>query len=104
MSGDDFSYLVSALPFLLRGLLLTVQVTLVSFAIALVVGLPVFLGSVSGNKLTRSVSRAYVTAVRNTPLLAQLYLYFFLLASYGILLPPLVAGILALSTQFSAYV
>jgi polar amino acid transport system permease protein len=104
MNGSDFTYIWSVLPIMLQGLLLTVQVTLTSFGIALVIGLPIALGRVSGNRWIRSVSTAYIIAVRNTPLLAQLYLYFFLLASYGILLPPLVAGIFALSTQFSAYI
>ena len=101
---DNLSYIRSVLPYMLQGLRLTVEVTFISFAIALILGIPISLGRLSGNRLIRSVAVGYITAVRNTPLLAQLYLYFFLLASYGILLSPLVAGIFALATQFSAYV
>lgn len=104
MNVSDFEYIWSVLPIMLEGLLLTVQITLTSFAISLVVGIPVALGRISNNRVIRSVATGYVMAVRNTPLLAQLYIYFFVLASYGILLSPLVAGIFALSTQFSAYV
>jgi polar amino acid transport system permease protein len=101
---SDVDYIWSVLPFILEGLLLTVQVTLVSFAIALVIGLPVALARVSRNRALRSLAATYVMAIRNTPLLAQLFIYFFVLAAHGVLLSPLIAGVLALSTQFSAYI
>ena len=101
---SDFEYIWSALPFMLEGLVLTVQVTGVSFIIAMIVGFPIALARVSRIRALRTCAAGYIMVVRNTPLLAQLFIYFFVLAAHGVLLSPLMAGILALSTHFSAYI
>jgi polar amino acid transport system permease protein len=101
---DGGNYLWSVLPDLLHGIAVSVEATLLSMGLALLVGIPVFLLRVSGNRSLRSIGIVYITAVRNTPLLAQLYVYFYILPNYGILLPALAVGVLGLTTQYSAYI
>lgn len=102
--NDSGSYLWSVLPDMLRGLVVSVQATALSMVIALVAAIPVLLLRVSSNRLLRGIGVGYIMAVRNTPLLAQLYVYFYILPNYHILLSPLTVGVLGLATQFSAYI
>lgn len=104
MTTDTISFVWSVMPTLLSGLRLTLIVTVIAFGIALVLGVPICLLRVSRHRTLRAIGMSYVTAVRNTPLLAQLYVYFYLLPEYGILLSPMTVGVLGLATQFSAYI
>ncbi len=64
-------------PFLVRGVGITVQFTFVSFLIAILLGLLIALGRISGNKMLRIPCQAYIDFIRGTPLLAQIYLVHF---------------------------
>jgi polar amino acid transport system permease protein len=65
---------------ILRGLLLTVELTAVSMVIGVVLGLVVAVMRLSDNPVLRSVSYAYVWIFRGTPLLVQLLFWYFLAA------------------------
>ncbi len=58
--------------FLIEGVKLTVMVTLISFSIALVLGLMTSLGRVSSNPVIYTISSLYVEVVRGVPLLVQI--------------------------------
>ena len=62
---------------LLRGLLVTVEVSLWATAVALLAGLAATLLRLSHSPVGRILARLYVELVRNTPLLVQLYLAYF---------------------------
>ncbi len=91
------------LPYLLKGASVSVQVTLASTAIALVLGLLVALMRVSKVKLLRIVSTIYVQFIRGTPLLLQLFYIFYVLPFVGIEMSPYVAGIAGLALNYGAY-
>ncbi len=107
----EWNDIVTFTPKLLEGAKLTVLLTVVVMAIALVLGLLLALGRLSHTRLLRWPATAYVEFIRGTPLLLQLfYLYFVLpflvipgLFPDGIKLPALVAGIIGLSLNYSAY-
>ena len=61
-----------AFLFLIEGVKLTVMVTLISFSIALVLGLITSLGRVSSNPVSYTISSLYVEVVRGVPLLVQI--------------------------------
>lgn len=65
---------------LARGLLVTVELTAWSLILTIAIGLAAALMRLSGSVVSRAVARVYLEAVRNTPLLVQLYLFFYLLA------------------------
>lgn len=93
----------SALPFLLKATLITLILAVVSMAIGLVIGLVVALARVSKNKLYYNIASVYVSIIRGTPLLVQIYLVYFGLPQIGITLGAMTSGIIALSLNAGAY-
>ena len=73
-----------AFVFLLAGLKLTIVVTLVSFSIAIVLGLIAGLGRVSKNIIFYTLSTLYVEVIRGVPLLVQLLYVAFVLVPLGV--------------------
>ena len=65
---------------LVKGLFLTVELTAWSLVLAIAIGFTVALLRLSDSVVSRMVARAYLEIIRNTPLLVQLYLFFYLLA------------------------
>lgn len=66
---------------LVEGLFVTLELTAWSLLLTVVIGLTVALLRLSeGSVVSRAVARAYLEVIRNTPLLVQLYLFFYLLA------------------------
>ncbi|MGI4951678.1 MAG: amino acid ABC transporter permease [Janthinobacterium lividum] len=65
---------------LLRGLGVTVEISLEAMAVALLAGLVTALLRRSRSLVARALARVYVELVRNTPLLVQLYLFYFVVA------------------------
>ncbi|MBL8698876.1 MAG: amino acid ABC transporter permease [Alphaproteobacteria bacterium] len=65
---------------LLKGLAVTLEVSAVSFLVALAIGLAAALCRLSDSIVARGLARVYLEAVRNTPLLVQIYLLYFVLA------------------------
>lgn len=91
------------LPFLGEATLMTLFLGVSSFVIGSVIGLGVTLARLSKLRVLRSLARIYVSVVRGTPLLIQLLLIYFGLPQLGIVLSPVVAAIIALSMNGSAY-
>jgi polar amino acid transport system permease protein len=65
---------------LLKGLLVTLQISAVALVLTVVIGLGAALLRLSGSIAGRWIVVGYVEAIRNTPLLVQLYLVYFILA------------------------
>ena len=91
------------LPRLLDGALVTIQLSIVSMAIATVLGLLVALGRMGRSRLLRILLNAYVEVFRDIPLIVQLLVIYFSLPSIGISLPAFWAGVLGLSLNLGAY-
>lgn len=104
MSAIDWDLVRSSLGPLLDGLLRgTLPLTAVSFALGLALALVVALMRLSGRRLVSAVARAYVSVIRGTPLLLQLFIIFFGLPSLGITLDPWPSAIIGLSLNVGAY-
>lgn len=99
----DWSYTWRILPTLLRGLVVTLEATFLGFAFALVVGLlwAVLRRGAKGPLRTGVVW--LVEFLRSTPLLVQLFFLYYVLPQWGLVLSPLVAGVLGLGLHYSAY-
>jgi polar amino acid transport system permease protein len=89
--------------YILEGATTTVFVSIVSIAVAVVLALFGALGRLSTNPILFSISSLYVSLVRGTPLLVQIFFAYLALAEMGIVLPILVAGIGALAFNYGAY-
>lgn len=103
--GDAFEVMLDAMPELLNGVKMTVYLTVVSLALATVLGLASGLMNISKSKWLQVPARLYVNIVRGTPLLVQiLFIYFGLPSVTSIKLSPVAAGIIAIGFHIGAYV
>ncbi|MES0033113.1 ectoine/hydroxyectoine ABC transporter permease subunit EhuD [Mesorhizobium sp. M0040] len=99
----DWSYVWEALPYLYRGALVTVQATLLSFAIALVLGLIVALIRQSPNRYLCTFMAEIVEFIRSTPALLQVFFAYFVGPQFGIVIPAWTVGIGVLGIHYAAY-
>lgn len=100
------SYLADLFQFgppLLKGAWVTIQLTVISLAISLVVGLFTGLARISTQPLLRIPAAFYVNLIRGTPLLVQLMYVYFVFPEIGINLTPVQAAIVGLSLNEGAY-
>jgi polar amino acid transport system permease protein len=102
-TANDWAFALSILPILLKGLVVTVQATVVGFGIAAVLGLVLAALKGSPLRLISWPARIITEFIRDTPLLAQLFFLYYVLPEYGIVLPAFLTGALALGLQYSAY-
>ncbi len=99
----DWEFVWQIMPTLIEGVKITILATILGSALAAVVGLGIALARRSPNRgLSRSVAFA-AEFIRGTPLLVQLYFIFYVLPDFGILLPPLVAGVIGLGLHYGTY-
>lgn len=101
--GFDWNFVLEIMPELLKGLKTTINAALTGFAIAAVVGLLLALGRRSGAKWLSKTLDGFVEFIRSTPLLVQLYFFFYVLPLYGIRLPGFLVGVVGLGLHYSAY-
>ncbi|MGX9416000.1 amino acid ABC transporter permease [Vibrio sp. WJH972] len=103
-AGDRISNVdQQSMGVLLKGLLMTIKLSVISLFFAIILGLIAALMRISGNPLNRNFSFLYVEIIRGTPLLVQIFIvYFFLGTIFD--LDRFTAGITALSIFTGAYV
>jgi cystine transport system permease protein len=81
----------------------TIPLALASFAIGLVLALLVAMLRISRNRLANGVGRFYVSVIRGTPLLVQLFVIFYGLPAVGVKLDPWPSAIIAFSMNVGGY-
>src|SRR5690606_15277377 len=102
-TANDWLFASSILPILLKGLVVTIQATVLGFAVAAVLGLILAALKASRIRLISWPARLFTEFIRDTPLLVQLFFLYYVLPEYGIVLPAFLTGALALGLQYSAY-
>ena len=81
----------------------TIPLAIVSFAIGLVIALVVALMRLSNVRFVSSIARFFVSVVRGTPPLVQLFVIFSGLPSIGLLIPPWPSAVIAFSLNVGGY-
>lgn len=99
----DFNSVLAAWPRLLEGAWLTIELSAVSILFGFILGTLCAIGRNSHVGLLKWFIGAYVEAIRNTPLLVQVFLVYFGLASIGMKLAADVAAVIALVLNIGAY-
>ncbi|HSV80613.1 MAG TPA: amino acid ABC transporter permease [Ramlibacter sp.] len=99
----DFSFLAATWPRFLHGAWLTIQLASIAIVLGFVVGAVCALARTSGSPRVKRVVGAYVEAIRNTPLLVQMFLVYFGLASLGLKISAELSAALALTINIGAY-
>lgn len=90
-------------PMFKAGLLISVPLMLVSFALGLVLAFVLALMRMSKVKPFKAIAWFVVWVIRGTPLLVQIYIIYFGLPSIGLILDPIPSAILALTISQGAY-
>ena len=103
MSREMDILLSSIWPIIKAGLLVTIPLSLIAFAIALVIAVVTALARISNYRLLRWLFGAYVWVFRGTPLLVTLFIIFFGLPKMGITLDAWTAAIITFSLNTGAY-
>jgi len=103
-SGDESAWSATGryLPALARAAAITLGLSMVSMALAVVLGVLIASGRVYGSGALRAVLTGWVELIRGTPLLLQLFVLYFGLAVV-VQLPAWVAALLALGLNYAAY-
>jgi polar amino acid transport system permease protein len=99
----DFSALLPYWPDFLWGALLTLQLSAVATVAGFVLGTLCAIGRADGSPVVRALVAAYVEAIRNTPLLVQVFIIYFGIATLGIRVSANHAAMIALTINVGAY-
>lgn len=101
----DFELIQRALPILLMGAGVTIEITAFSVAIGFFIGLFVGIARISQFKILRIMAAVYADCIRGTPLLVQIFLiYFALPMAIGQRVEPFIAAVAACGINSGAYV
>ncbi|MCP1637973.1 His/Glu/Gln/Arg/opine family amino acid ABC transporter permease subunit [Kerstersia gyiorum] len=101
----DFSPVFADFNELLSGALVTVEVTACALLLACAIGLLIGVGRLNPKRyVIYNLCSLYLLLFRGTPLLVQLFIWFFGLPHFGITLPAFACGVLGLAMYSGAYV
>lgn len=92
-----------ALPQMLDGALVTLEIALLSMAIGLALAIALTLFRLSGNRILSGIATAWVEVARNTPALFQIYMAHFGLGNFGIHLSPFTALLAGIAFNNAGY-
>ena len=90
-------------PLMKAGLKMTVPLTLVSFALGMILAFITAMCRISKNKLLSKTAQFYVWVIRGTPMIVQLFVIFYGLPKVGIMFSPIVSAIIGLTISEGAY-
>ena len=99
----NLEVLKESMPYLLKGLLVTIKLAVVSEVCILFLGLVVALVRISRNKVVRAIAAVYIDVIRGIPLILQIVIIYFGLGHLGLNLDRFTAGVLALTICYAAY-
>ena len=104
MSEKIIALLIDSFPkILLPGLTATIPLTVISFAIALVIATVTALIQFAKVPVLNKLARFYIWIIRGTPLLVQLFVIFFGLPKVGVVLSPFPAAVIVFAINTGAY-
>ncbi|MGG5751926.1 amino acid ABC transporter permease [Zafaria sp. Z1313] len=96
-------FLDSLGPIARDGLIGSVPLALISFALGLAIALCVALMRISRRRVVSGIARAYISVIRGTPLLVQLFVIFYGLPSVGVTINPWPSAVIAFSLNVGGY-
>ena len=104
MTDSTWQLLLDSLWPMIHGAITgTIPLALSSFAIGLVLALALALMRLSRRRWLSSIARVYISLVRGTPLLVQLFVIFYGLPSLGVVIDPWPSAIIAFSINVGGY-
>jgi polar amino acid transport system permease protein len=99
----DWQFALQILPQLLQASINTIGITLLAFALALVLGLLLAVLRRASQRWLSWPATAVIEFIRSTPLLIQLYFLYYVVPEFGLTLSALTAGTLGLALHYACY-
>jgi polar amino acid transport system permease protein len=103
LESFNFRVILEYLPLYLQCFAATLWLSAVSLIGAISVGIMACAMRLSQSRTASRTAGVYIEIIRSTPLLAQLYFFYFGLPSLGIMMPEWATGIIALTLNSGAY-
>ena len=102
--NENLALIYQSLPYLLKGCTITIGLVGGALCLGFVIGIPMAVGQVYGNKYLSGLISLYVWFFRGLPVLVLLFLFYFgLFSLLGLNLPAFTAAILVLGLRSAAY-
>lgn len=101
---DFFTTMIQFAPKFIPGVILTLKLAFFSILFGTIIGLFVAILRLTNKKVLIKINTFYVTIIRGTPLLLQLYFIFFGLPNMGFNIDPFPSAVLALALHNGAYI
>lgn len=101
--GNLVNNAIEFLPILLKGAVVTVEVTVLSFLLSSVLGLGLALMKLSRVRAVSTLGAGIINLIRGLPIIVQLFYIYFVLPDIGIHLTAFQAGVIGLGIAYSAY-
>lgn len=102
-AADFFAAVGERWPDILHGLGLTLRLTAWSAVLGFLLAVPLVIGILYGNRPVRALCKLYVTVIRGTPMLVQLFFIFYGLPALGVRFDPMTAAVIGFVINSSAY-
>ncbi|WP_416044774.1 amino acid ABC transporter permease [Clostridium tyrobutyricum] len=99
----NIDFIKNILPILLKGSVMTVELTIITIILGSILGILLALLRLSNNKVLKYISSFYAWIFRGTPLLLQLFFFYYGLPFIGIELTPFTAAVIGLALNCGAY-
>jgi polar amino acid transport system permease protein len=99
----DWGYAFEILPILARASLVTIQATILGFALAATLGLLLAILRMAESPWVSLPVAGFVEFIRSTPLLIQIFFIYFVFPEFGIVLSAMTAGVLAIGIHYATY-
>ncbi|MGG0658746.1 amino acid ABC transporter permease [Rummeliibacillus pycnus] len=93
----------SLLPMVEGAIKYTIPLTIISFVLGLILAVLTALARLSTRKILNYIARIYVSIIRGTPLLVQLFIIFYGLPNLGFTIDPFPSAIIGFSLSVGAY-
>ncbi|MED0885207.1 amino acid ABC transporter permease [Bacillus mycoides] len=90
-------------PMLKEAVFTTIPLTLITFIIGIILATLTALARISGSRILQWIARIYVSIIRGTPLLVQLFIIFYGLPTLNIEVEPYTAAVIGFSLNVGAY-
>ena len=103
LESFNFRVILEYMPFYMQCFLATLWMSGLALFGAIVVGIIACAMRLSQSRILRSIAGVYIESIRSTPLLVQLYFFYFGLPSMGVMIPEWVTGVIALTLNSGAY-
>jgi len=103
LENFNFRVILEYMPLYGQCFLATLWLSALSLLGAILVGIIACAMRLSQSRIMSGLSGVYIESIRSTPLLVQLYFFYFGLPTLGVMLPEWVTGVIALTLNSGAY-